>query len=158
METLQNKCRRHRPNSIHKVNVAPKCFYNIVQFHLFRSIQHYLFTTIENVQNIFCTSTSYPSPWHISGSMTEQQPHTWLCQSCTYAQSQAPEDHLGQGQSAESKQTEEPAKILHFSIDYSRIQNNNKKYSSTLDIVRAGLHCSLRMSRQMLPLLLILGW
>jgi hypothetical protein len=27
-----------------------------------------------------------------------------------------------------------------------------------LDIVRAGLHCSLRMSRQMLPLLLMLGW
>lgn len=28
----------------------------------------------------------------------------------------------------------------------------------TFDIVRAGLHCSLRMSRQILPLLLILGW
>jgi len=28
----------------------------------------------------------------------------------------------------------------------------------TLDMVRAGLHCSLRMSRQILPLLLMLGW
>lgn len=28
----------------------------------------------------------------------------------------------------------------------------------TLDIVRAGLHCSFKISRQMLPLLLILGW
>jgi hypothetical protein len=30
--------------------------------------------------------------------------------------------------------------------------------SSTLETVSAGLHCSLRMSRQMLPLLLMLGW
>ena len=29
---------------------------------------------------------------------------------------------------------------------------------STLEIVKAGLHCSLRMSRHMLPLLLIFGW
>lgn len=28
----------------------------------------------------------------------------------------------------------------------------------TLDMVRAGLHCSFKISRQMLPLLLILGW
>lgn len=28
----------------------------------------------------------------------------------------------------------------------------------TFDTVSAGLHCSLRMSRQMLPLLLMLGW
>jgi hypothetical protein len=28
----------------------------------------------------------------------------------------------------------------------------------TLDIVRAGLHCSLSMSRQIFPLLLMLGW
>jgi hypothetical protein len=28
----------------------------------------------------------------------------------------------------------------------------------TFDMVRAGLHCSLRMSRQMLPLLLMFGW
>jgi hypothetical protein len=28
----------------------------------------------------------------------------------------------------------------------------------TLEIVKAGLHCSLRISRHMLPLLLILGW
>ena len=30
--------------------------------------------------------------------------------------------------------------------------------SSTLEMVSAGLHCSFRISRQMLPLLLILGW
>jgi hypothetical protein len=30
--------------------------------------------------------------------------------------------------------------------------------SRTLDIVRAGLHWSLRMSKQMLPLLLMLQW
>ena len=29
---------------------------------------------------------------------------------------------------------------------------------STLEMVNAGLHCSRRMSRQMLPLLLMLGW
>lgn len=29
---------------------------------------------------------------------------------------------------------------------------------TTFEIVRAGLHCSLRISRQMLPLLFILGW
>ena len=28
----------------------------------------------------------------------------------------------------------------------------------TFDMVKAGLHCSLRMSRQMLPLLLMFGW
>ena len=28
----------------------------------------------------------------------------------------------------------------------------------TLEIVKAGLHCSLRMSRHILPLLLIFGW
>lgn len=28
----------------------------------------------------------------------------------------------------------------------------------TLDMVRAGLHCSFKISRQMLPLLLIFGW
>uniref|UniRef100_A0A2P2LG78 Ubiquitin-conjugating enzyme E2 10 n=1 Tax=Rhizophora mucronata TaxID=61149 RepID=A0A2P2LG78_RHIMU len=30
--------------------------------------------------------------------------------------------------------------------------------SNTLDMVRAGLHCSFKISRQMLPLLLIFGW
>jgi len=30
--------------------------------------------------------------------------------------------------------------------------------NQTLEMVRAGLHCSLRISRQMLPLLLMLGW
>jgi len=29
---------------------------------------------------------------------------------------------------------------------------------TTLDMVRAGLHCSFKISRQMLPLLLIFGW
>ncbi|MFS7923770.1 hypothetical protein Hanom_Chr03g00264661 [Helianthus anomalus] len=30
--------------------------------------------------------------------------------------------------------------------------------AQTLEIVRAGLHCSFRISRQMLPLLLMFGW
>ena len=30
--------------------------------------------------------------------------------------------------------------------------------TKTLEMVNAGLHCSFNMSRQMLPLLLILGW
>jgi hypothetical protein len=30
--------------------------------------------------------------------------------------------------------------------------------SSTLEMVSAGLHCSLRMSRQMLPWLFTFGW
>ena len=43
--------------------------------------------------------------------------------------------------------------------------NQNVEYTyaesrkiETLDMVRAGLHCSFKMSRQMLPLLLIFGW
>lgn len=35
---------------------------------------------------------------------------------------------------------------------------NEPKANQTFDMVRAGLHCSLRISRQMLPLLLMLGW
>lgn len=35
---------------------------------------------------------------------------------------------------------------------------HKKEGKRTLEIVKAGLHCSFRMSRQMLPLLLILGW
>lgn len=51
--------------------------------------------------------------------------------------------------------------------DQMRIQRQNTvmqdklsgpKKSQTLEIVSAGLHCSLRISRQMLPLLLIFGW
>ena len=36
--------------------------------------------------------------------------------------------------------------------------NMEQMESSTLDIVRAGDHWSRRMSRQMLPLLLMFGW
>ncbi len=36
--------------------------------------------------------------------------------------------------------------------------NREQMESSTLDMVRAGLHCSFKMSRQILPLLLIFGW
>lgn len=51
--------------------------------------------------------------------------------------------------------------------DQMRIQRQNNvmqdklsgpKKGQTLEIVSAGLHCSLRISRQMLPLLLIFGW
>ena len=35
---------------------------------------------------------------------------------------------------------------------------NTRKRRVTLEIVNAGLHCSFKMSKQMLPLLLMFGW
>lgn len=37
-------------------------------------------------------------------------------------------------------------------------QRTRKAQLCTLDTVSAGLHCSFKMSKQMLPLLLIFGW
>ena len=44
-----------------------------------------------------------------------------------------------------------------FVMNACRSISREQIESNTLDMVRAGLHCSFKISRQMLPLLLILG-
>lgn len=46
----------------------------------------------------------------------------------------------------------------NLSIAYYGNNSSVCNRNITLDMVRAGLHCSFKISRQMLPLLLILGW
>lgn len=43
-------------------------------------------------------------------------------------------------------------------IKINKNEKRGQELISTLDIVKAGLHCSFKISRQMLPLLLMLGW
>jgi len=45
-----------------------------------------------------------------------------------------------------------------INIDTCIKNQNVQSTDNTLEIVSAGLHCSLRISRQMLPLLLMFGW
>lgn len=115
-------------------------------------------------------------PLRTFGSRIGRWFHTWLYQSCTCEQSQAQEDHLDLGQSARSKWraapeiycvkvTETTRHLLQRSKDSTILWSNGTLAISTqasnlvtLEIVNAGLHCSLRMSRQMLPLLFMFGW
>lgn len=54
-----------------------------------------------------------------------------------------------------------PYDIYKLTTGFSTWEQNDKRArtkSKTLEIVSAGLHCSFKMSRQMLPLLLMFGW
>lgn len=58
-----------------------------------------------------------------------------------------------------------PIEALDFCKEQSKAQKpvlnrvmKTKAKLQTFDMVNAGLHCSLRMSRHILPLLLMLGW
>ena len=120
----------------------------------------------------FCLSSTttwvFIIPWRTSVSSFEQLTRTWSYPSCTCEQSLAQEDHLGSGQSAMSKSTAKPKSTAinhhHLTNINSLLRVKKKKNSKrdtkaqTLDMVRAGLHCSFRISRQMLPLLLMFGW
>ena len=102
-------------------------------------------------------------PWRTSVSSFVQLTRTWTCPFCTCELSPALEDHLGSGQSTKSKSTTKPVSTginHHFSRSLTMVVliDSKETKAQTLDMVRAGLHCSLRISRQMLPLLLMFGW
>jgi hypothetical protein len=64
-------------------------------------------------------------------------------------------------QGADGQQHLEPNTVFVGSSSHGKRLIDRYSYireSPTLDIVSAGLHWSLRMSRQMLPLLLMFGW
>lgn len=73
------------------------------------------------------------NPSHISGSRILQSTRTWHGQSCTCVLSQAPKDHLGLDQLAESRLTTEPA--LCFFFMQSVPQKPNCNYGAKRDVV-----------------------
>lgn len=100
-------------------------------------------------------------PLHTSVSSYEQWLHIWSYQSCTYELSLAPTDHQDLGPLTMSKWKATPVCHHRFIRKLLKIIKRNKyseDQNQTLEIVSAGLHCSLRISKHMLPLLLMFGW
>lgn len=102
------------------------------------------------------------SPWRTSGSSFSQLSRTCSCPSCTCGRSPAPMGHRDLGPSGVNRSRATPdSAYIHLKIIDETYQRNTSMFwyqITTLEIVRAGLHCSFKMSRQMLPLLLIFGW
>lgn len=87
-----------------------------------------------------------------SSSILGPSPRTGVCQSCKGEQYQGQEDRPDWDRSASNRSKGALSKDEHASLSQSMLN------ISPFDIVNAGDHWSLRMSRQMEPFALILGW
>lgn len=92
-----------------------------------------------------------------SESTLEPLPRIEICPFYEYVQFQEPKDHQDSDPSTKSTQTTKPKKKSNTILSINKSVLKNVFFVFTFEIVSAGLHCSLSMSRQILPWELTLG-
>ena len=153
------------------------CFFLLGSNHLFHfftivSPLFFLFFTLISPPRISLQKNALPlkkkntksllpsSTWSTFCTIHAPWLHTWPCRFCRDEQFQKQADHLSNKKKKREREREIKHETFHKASRKPGFGSHNKEQidNRTLEMVKAGDHWSFKMSKQMLPLLLMLGW